>query len=209
MNATHLHNADGSPANVARCGKCGRLWEPQYAPISGGKHGKRNWTPAERYEYTVEKANKCCNWRCEICNEPAWSTYQVLCREHLNAQMAANDQEREAKAFAKAKPAEEEGPLWYGDRIFQTMEDLLDHLDGEELPEYVWCAKRIPLCIDVDSVIENATQDHHESVSEAIGNEDRIKLQKLCDEWCESIRAWSYEVDYSRYVMLPKTVKGA
>lgn len=206
MNATHLYTESGERAKLARCGKCGRVWEPQYAPISGGKHGKRDWTPEERYEYAFAQANRCCDWRCNVCNEPAWSQFQTLCRAHLNKNMQAKDSEREAAAFAKAKPSEDDGPLWFDDRIFATIDDLMEHIEclDVEMPEYVWCAKELPLHIDAENVIENATQDHHESVSESIYDDDHKRLQKLCDEWCESIGVCSYEPDYSRYVVVAK-----
>lgn len=208
MNARHLLREDGSRACVAQCGKCNRLWDVGYAPVAGGRHGDRPWTLEERYEYTFEQAERCCNWRCNQCSEPAFSQFQQICRRHLDEQSAKESAEREAKAFTKAKPhpSPEDCKLILGERVYDGLDDLLGCCDADELPEYVWCAKPMPLALDADRIIENATEDMHESARDQIEKSDVEELQEFLDGWCSRFPVVSYDTDYTQYVLITKTV---
>lgn len=122
----------------------------------------------------------------------------------LEARSAEMDKER----FAKAKKVEAwDGGAWLGDRYFDTMDDLCDHLacEGDEWPEYVWAAKpqTVISSLDVSDVVEHQICD--------LGWEDMdtgdlngvAELQTALDKFVEAnASVVSYRPDYGTAILM-------
>ena len=52
-------------------------------------------------------------------------------------------------------------------------------------PMYVWITEPVEMSVDVQNIIENATDDLYEDASGDITNEARKELQDFVDGWCK------------------------
>ncbi len=203
MNAKRLHYADGTPADIYLCGKCGSMRDIGFAPIGDGE---RQYTHEERTKFAEASAERCCNYKCETCGADA-RQFHHLCDRCQGEKWSRDAAAKEAEAFKTAKErADYAGPFMFNDRYFEDMEAVLDHCDGRdiEVPEYLWVPEEMVLSIDADNIIGNALEDHYEDADDHITGAARKELQTLLDEWCgrQSIR--SYYECHKEFVTVPK-----
>ena len=211
MNSYPLYRSGEANPVAYGCGTCNRIQTEQYMPVAVG--GKR-LTSDERLNYARAHAERCCNWRCKICGEPAFSEFQTICRKHLSEEQDAVSAAKEAAAFAKAKDVTDMyvGPFMFNDRYFEDTCSLLDHFDcnygvDDPWPEYVWVPSEIALSIDAEHIIENALDGHYEGAADMISDDERKRLQELLDEWCERTGVVSWEENHAEYVRIQKPVE--
>jgi len=115
---------------------------------------------------------------------------------------------KEREAFEKAEKVQAkdwDGPVVLnGDRFFSCVEDLLDDLDGEDDPKYVWACRKVGLGFDADDVINNAleSQEHHEDARDSITHGDVEELQALLTTWATKQRVETWWEDRTKAVIL-------
>jgi len=186
----------GSDEIVAyACGKCGSVVG------STSMHG----------DVAREMASRHCGpWLCRVCGvEHDWS-HQTICHDCWRKSRAEREAERDEARFAKAThvaAAEYDGPVADGDEGFwQTIGDAVDELedDGGEVPAYFWACTEDALKLDANGIIESALEDHHEDAGENISGKDECRLQALLDEWCDTVNVTTWNVDYSRAVVVER-----
>lgn len=122
----------------------------------------------------------------------------------------------EAERFEKAeKITDWSGPVYcegigYSDGYFHNMEELLDHLDSDddeevcERPKYAWACDSNPCCwLDYGSIIEDATQEAHESFDAGqLHGEDELKA--ALERFNEANKGFvSWTPNYKRAVLIP------
>lgn len=87
---------------------------------------------------------------------------------------------------------------YYFEGVFEYLEDAEN--DGVDPEEYLWGCVSYGLHIDADSVIDSATEEHHE---DAYYECDHDGLQKLLDEWCAKQGVETFTPDYTTAVRVP------
>lgn len=148
MNATYLNLPDGTNSRCSMCTECGRI-----AP-------KGNFDLSE----------KCCT--CYLCGQP-------LPKELRGSRLYHSDCDRKLRLANEAKKIEKAeltigytGPVYlegvgngsFGDGFFSDVFELSEHLDFLEgdRPKFAYCCTERGLSIDLDTILENATEDMHE-----------------------------------------------
>lgn len=185
---------EGTEKVIAKaCGGCGRVYLPN-----------DSFPP------------RCCYRECEDCDTPmdpkrGWTVCDP-CRE---ARRAARETENLAKAMRIAE-ADYTGPVYYdgawNDGHLRDVDEFRDwweteHEEGAALPADVWActAQKIRLP-DASEIVEEATQDKYENAYDDVIGGDVEALQAAIDAFNAGITAESWEVDYSRLVILSPPV---
>lgn len=76
-----------------------------------------------------------------------------------------------------------EGYFFDWDEFF---EDWFENHEPDDVkPVYVWITEPVEMSVDVQNIIENATDDLYEDASEDITSEARKELQDFVDGWCK------------------------
>lgn len=146
MNAQELFLASGRSAGVWFCEQCRTVQKSR------------------------ELADKCCTPnKCRHCGNDC-EKYWTACKNCLDADSV----EKERQRFEKAEKVREfDGMVFlegfgFQNGYFDSVADFIDWWEGEhgddvKMPEYVWACTSRPSCrIDLDRVIEDATQDAHD-----------------------------------------------
>ncbi len=184
MNAIELFHQDGKSAHVFYCGKC-RL-----------------------VRASADAANDCCSPRKCACGVTLEGAH-VQCPGCWEKQMDSHEAERYRKA---EKRATWDGPVFseghgYQDGYFNNLEEFISWLEedwpGDETdpspspPSYAWACNEVPVCqLDIDSILENATQEAYDgfSVDDLVGRE---KLAAALDEFnAANQKTVNWEIDY-------------
>ena len=160
------------------------------------------------YYHNITAADDCCREKppkviktCRVCQCEV-DEYRTVCQICL-------EKERFAKA-KKVKYSEYKGDyLWdeNKDEYFNDKEALQDKYDDDAddagtIAEYpTWCygCTATLFSIDIDSAIENATEDMYEDFNDI---EDEKGLQDFVKEWNAKQTGKSYDSDYKTVVML-------
>ena len=158
----------------------------------------------ENKKYQFEQAEQHCNKTCS-CGAPLEKYYRLLC-EKCDRQ---KQQERVQARFEKATKLEikdYDGPVFWGEEYFNSIEDLLDRAEdaGLELPQYVWATIPHTLAISASDLIsqEIEQQEMHEDAGDWIDAEAVERLQAFLDVWCKEVNLVSYREDITRAVLL-------
>lgn len=183
MNAIELYHKDGKATGVFYCVKCRCVSRDKVS------------------------ADKCCEpMKCDMCgcDVPQYHSRCSTCW-----QLATDQKERER--FEKAeKVTEWSGPVFcegvgYNEGFAGCIEDLLDDVEPEDMPEYVWTCLSRPSCeLDYDSIIENATSDAHEEFDPGIldGAEE---LKAAIEKFNEQNKGYvSWEPDFTKALLIQK-----
>lgn len=92
----------------------------------------------------------------------------------------------------------------------EFFEEWYDFVRGEhdgtepERPKYVWGTDKTMIGVDVDDVVERATEDLWEGACDQISREDVAELQKCIDEWCaRQLGTKTYTWTYKYAVKIP------
>lgn len=191
MNAYYLHKPDGTQLGASACGKCGRI------ACSG------NFDISER----------CCT--CYECGKPLNGDEGTAALYHRECDQRRRSQ-FEAARLEKAELVEDyDDPVFcdgaghgsYGDGYFADVEELADAVQSRFLPghgpEFAHCCEKIPFSgLDLDSILENATEDMFEDARDHLDGVEELRtaihgFNQLNKNLC------SWTPDYKRKVRLP------
>lgn len=210
MNAVQLFAAgavEHSP--VYMCRACGRLYTRQYIAIGDKEH---RYSDAERDTLAYGMAERCCNYRCEICGEPAIAEWQRECSRHQQERWSREAAEKESARYARAVkvPQSEwdDSAMLYSeqsDRWFRDLDDALEWYSGEgrETPEYLWVGRRVRKVPDVIGwVMDYLSNDYDDEASDRVSDEALARLKAFFAAWWQENEPESYNVDYKRCVLL-------
>jgi hypothetical protein len=167
MNGQELFKADGKATGVYYCEKC--------------RVCHRNKT----------NADDCCTLRKCACGAPVKGQGYIKCHECQERDIIRAEAERFDKA---EKLTTWDGPVWADgcgsrDGFFPDMDEFYDWTQcrepGEEVPPYVWaCDKKPVVSLDIDHILENATQEAYEDFCYA--DLTGIKeLESAMEKFCE------------------------
>lgn len=139
MNAVELYLADGRTSGAFYCGKCRII------------HREK------------QLADECCQARICVCGAEC-ERYYTKCPKCVQGEREFREHARFEKA-EKLTETEWNGPVVMpdSDQYFASVSDMLDEVDSDDLPEYVWTCTERPVCeLEIGRIIENATDDAYE-----------------------------------------------
>jgi hypothetical protein len=194
MNAIYLYLPDGTPTKWSMCSECQTVAAPGNFDLS----------------------QKCCT--CYDCGEPLPKDERVPYATAKGKSLYHRECERKRRMTHDAKVLEKaelitdyQGPVYldgvgrgsYGDGFFFDVQELSEHLDFHEgeRPLFAHCCTQHGFSIDLDSVLENATQEMYDDVADDV--EGVTELQDAVDAFNklnESIKTW--HPDYKRKVAI-------
>lgn len=195
MNSIYLHLPDGTPTKWSMCGECRRVSAP-------GNH---------------DLSEKCCI--CYDCGKPLAKDERVPYVTGNGNALYHRDcerkrrMEREADVLDKAELVTGyDGPVYldgvgngsYGDGFFCDVNELSEHLDFHEgeRPLFAHCCTQRGLNIDLNQILESATEEMHESCYDDLdGVEELQAAMDAFNKANESVRTW--DPDYKRKVAIP------
>ena len=90
------------------------------------------------------------------------------------------------------------------DRFFSNIDELNDYYLDEGLPLPKWCygCNEIPFTIDIDSALENASEEMYEDFEYDNDAADIKELIDFINKWNEKQTAKSYEISYKKIILL-------
>jgi hypothetical protein len=162
---------------------------------------------------TREAAEQCCApAKCSACGAEA-KQYYTKCEACLSADRI----KREADRFEKAEKVESwDGPVYcdsigWNEGYFRDLGELEDWIadqyeeDGIAIPPYAWACNSIPFCqVDIDRIIENATQEAFEDWDGE--TEGYAELKAAIEKFNEANKALvSWKPNYKLAVVLLPT----
>jgi hypothetical protein len=157
--------------------------------------------PTEANAFT--EAQKCCELRLCKCGL-VLQKFRIKCDVCSRKEQDERCFRKEMSLFDKAKklkPDEWDEPVFdRGMGYYFSLEDFLDSC--EEKHTWVWCSKRVEFEPDVDHMIENALDQHHEDAGEQISSANWKELEDFVKEWAKKINIVSHEIDYSQCVVI-------
>ena len=157
MNATELFHQDGKSAGVFYCSECRNVAK------------------------NSDDADKCCKpTLCQHCGKPSGHRFWTCCDACSKLKSIQAEQDR----FDKAKKLTEwdgwvfsEG-LGFREGFFESLSDLLDQLEDDEVPKYVWaCDPDHFAFARVDDVIRPILEN--ESAYEGFDSDDLSGIEEL------------------------------
>jgi len=190
MNPVELFNPSGKPAQVWYCGKC--------RCVSASLH----------------MAEQCCDPKCDKCGKPV---PQGHCR--CTACWNESQDKAEKARFEKAKhlkPEEYTGWIYsdglgWSEGYFECIDDLIDYCKEEDadIPEYVWATNEVHFAqASIDDLLSNIHDRAYEDF-ETESLHGLPELKKAIETFNEANKyVVSYEVDYSRAIMIAKEIDG-
>lgn len=116
-----------------------------------------------------------------------------LKEEFDNASIAPKEIVDAMECFFSESFSQNEGYFFDWAEFF---EDWFENHDSDDVkPIYVWITEPVEMSVDVQNIIENATNDLYEDASEDITSEARKELQDFVDGWCKrcGVRTTYYE----------------
>ncbi len=182
MNSTELFHQDGKPAGVFWCGGCRIVHR------------------------TKDMADQCCQPNRCACGAEC-DKYWTICRSCSDAK----DVQREQERFEKAEKIDGwDGPIFLEgtgvDGFSLGMNDFLENWENEygdePLPEYAWaCSENCFCSLDVDKIIEDATQESYEEWDgEVFGRDDLASAIETFNKANASLVTWT--PDYTQAILL-------
>jgi hypothetical protein len=197
MNAIylHLHLPDGIATKWSMCSECHTVAAPGNFDLS----------------------QKCCT--CYDCGEPLPKDERTPYADGTGRSLYHRACEQKRRTARKAEILEEaelvvgyDGPVYldgvgkgsFGDGFFSDAQELSEHLDFSEgeRPLFAHCCTPRGLSIDLDSILENATEEMYEDCRDDLNGVD--ELQSAVNAFNvanESIRTW--DPDYKHKVAIP------
>jgi len=165
-------------------------------------------------------AERCCDRHCEDCNASLSPDFRKQPYTVCDRCRAKREAARDAAMIAKASrvPASEyDGPVYvdgaWNDGYLRDLDEFeewweCEHDESDPMPSEVWaCTTRRIQIPSADSIVEQATQDEYDGAYDAMPPIDA--LQAAIDVYNASVTAESWEVDYSRRIVLPVSPLGA
>ena len=165
------------------------------------------------------KTKRVPGFQCGICNATFWKISEAhaccpeavlvcSCGKPKNQWQKQCDHCRIINRYATSELVEDPGPWWCEeqDTIYFEIDEFLNSLgtiDSEEVLE-LFCTKAIvwqPFS-DVDSMLEDELQEHHEDARYEVVDEE--ELEAFLAAWSKKQTLVSYAVDYSRKIRISK-----
>lgn len=165
-----LYAKDDPEPRAYACGQCGYVFG-----------GGNDPTPL------VVLARQCCSGaKCKYC-QVAVPRGMVHCGGCQQAHTEAEERDMILRA-ARITSAEWTGPVYnpaQGARgWYASVEKMLEDLDGEEMPTWVWGGEVVPLALNAEQILQNALEEASEDAIEE-GGLATSGLQELLDSWCK------------------------
>ncbi len=187
MNAIELFHKDGTPAHAFACGICGTV---QASCARQSEHSHLDRDCAER----------CCT--CRVCGKQT-ALYQSAHPECWEKERVANNKNLLETA---AKLETWDGWVCFddadGDGFFPSIKALCEWLDnqGAEFPrpEFVFVCEPSHFHLDLEMILEDELESHHETVKEGLSGYDDLRRavdafnalnQNLCTYYPDNARA--------------------
>jgi hypothetical protein len=195
MNAIYLHLPDGTETKWSMCSECHTVAAPGNYDLSA----------------------KCCT--CYDCGLPLPKDERIPYATGKGKALYHRECERKRRAAREAEILENavlvtdyDGPVYldgvgsgsYGDGYFADVYELSEHLDNYEgeRPLFANCCEERGFSINLDSILESATEEMHEDcMDDLVGVEELGAAIRAFNEANKSIRAW--DPDYKRKVAIP------
>ena len=148
-------------------------------------------------------ADSCCKDKseascCKVCGNTI-EKYRTMCDDCLA-------KERYEKG-TKIKYSEYDLEWLYDnntDRYFSDVDALSDHYDCEnlELPKWCYGCDEIPFVVNIDSALENASEEMYEDFDYGTEAVDLGELIDFIDKWNKKQTAKAYESNYKKIILL-------
>lgn len=186
MDPVQLRHPDGTPADAWACGKCRKV----LAAI------------ATQDDWPRQQAKRCCEPpRCPDCEAAVSGYFDHRCGVCRAKREAAAEAERFAKA-TKITPTDypPDRPVFFVNGKYRPLGEI--DLEYDPPGDYVWATREVKFEPCVDGMIENALDDHHEDARQEITDEEMTELTDFVAKWAEGTGVRSYEVDYTRAIVL-------
>lgn len=195
MNAIFLHLPDGTATKWSMCAECHTVAAP-------GNYGL---------------TEKCCT--CYDCGQPLPKDERIPYATGKGKALYHRECERKRRAKRDAEVLEKaslvtdyDGPVYldgvgngsYGEGYFADVTELSEHLDFHdgERPLFAHCCTQRGLSIDLDCILENATEEMHESARDDLDGVEELQAAiDVFNKANESIQTW--DADYKRKVAVP------
>ena len=195
MNAIYLHLPDGTPTKWSMCTECKQVAAPG------------------NYDLSV----KCCT--CYDCGEPLPKDERVPYDTGKGKALYHRDCERkrsmahDAEVLEKAELVTDyDGPVYldgvgngsFGEGYFSDAQELSEHLDFHEgeRPLFAHCCTQRGMSLDIDSILENATEEMYEDCYDDLNGVEQLQEAiNAFNKANDSIQTWN--ADYKRKVSIP------
>jgi hypothetical protein len=199
MNAIYLHLPDGTDTKWSMCSECNTVAAPGNFDLS----------------------QKCCT--CYDCGLPLPKDERIPYSDRNGKSLYHRDcerkrrMEREADMMEKAELVTDyDGPVYldhvgngsYGDGFFSDVEELSEHLDfqeffkGEHRPLFAHCCEERGFSIDLDQILQNATEEMHEDAYDNLsGVEELQEAVNAFNKANAGLKSW--DPDFRRKVAIP------
>lgn len=146
-----------------------------------------------RYYWTKQSAERCCpTIYCEDCGKEL-TNHCSVCEKCNEKRIYDRAEKLTYEEYIKKYPG---NMLYYNEKYYADLEDLLDDFVGEKIPEYCYGTTAEKIEIDIDYAIENAEEDMEDSFF------DRYGLQELR----EYMQKWNREYGYNSFWENPKVI---
>lgn len=133
MEPQQLFLANGKAILPHLCGKCGRIWE------------------------SLDNAERCCT--CSYCGEFCdW-------RKGVSHDGCSSEAFRKSEISQLEKATlvpDYDGPFLWGDHVHMDVDDLLECVAPDELPNFGFCTNYQPPAFDLPDVMENIASNMHD-----------------------------------------------
>ena len=130
-----------------------------------------------QYYWTKQSAEKCCPTRyCEDCGKEL-TNYFSVCEKCHEKRIYDRAEKLTYEEYVKKYP---NNMLYYNEKYYGDLEELLDSFIDEEIPKYCYGTTAEKIEIDIDYAIENAEEDMEDSFFDREGLEE---LRKYVEEW--------------------------
>ncbi len=100
-----------------------------------------------------------------------------------NAPIAPKEIVDATECFFSESYSNNEGYFFDWDEFFEDWFE--NHESDEERPLYVWITEPVEMSVDVQNIIESATDNLYEDAFDDITSEARKELQEFVDGWCK------------------------
>ncbi len=185
MQAIQLRYPDGSPAAAFFCGNCGML----YCGLNS------------------DAADWCCT--CSVCHKSLGES-----NPNQRGIYSHPDCERRKRTAITAQRLERatevenySGPVYCEssnkDGYFATLNEFVEtFMDASSMPEFVHTCKTVPFQLDIDNILENEADHHHDDIYDNLdGVNDLEKAIEIFNQ--RNLTTVSWEVDYKHKVRVP------
>lgn len=94
-------------------------------------------------------------------------------------------------------------------RHFDGIEALVEHYISEDVPledrpDWAWCCNPVEFELRPDMMLEAALEHMYEDAGDRISVADYKELHDFVETWARKQSLVSYEVDYSRYILIDR-----